>query len=253
MQGNSRVNGLPYYKAYPRDFFEGTVGMDGDLKGAYRMVLDLIYMHAGNLPDNANYIAGHLGLSIRQWGFHRKRLLALGKLFVRDEFIASSRADQELFATRSYQEQQAFNGSQPKKNKHIPEAKAKPTLSHTEPDTDTERTETKVSVARKRASPKTRIPPEALISEQMRAAAEQQGLSDAEAEAQFAKFRDWALAKGQAYADWNAAWRNWLTSPHFAPVLGAVHKFPNRRQTYGERVDDAFAAAAVLVAQRPFD
>jgi uncharacterized protein YdaU (DUF1376 family) len=142
------VNGLPYYKAYPRDFFEGTVGMDGDLKGAYRMVLDLIYMHAGNLPDNAGYICGHLGLSVRQWSFHRKRLIATGKLFVRDEFIASSRADQELFATRSYQEQQAFNGSQPKKNKHIPEAVVKPTLNHTEPDTDTEDREAKASLVR---------------------------------------------------------------------------------------------------------
>jgi uncharacterized protein YdaU (DUF1376 family) len=219
------MNGLPYYKAYPRDFIEGTVGMPFELKGAYRIVLDLIYMHGGDLPDNANYIAGVLGCTVRQWGFHRKRLLEMGKLIVRGAFIASSRADQELSATRSYQDKQRFNGSQPKKTNVLPEAVAKPNdkpkPNHTEPDT--ERREAKASLpSRKRAAPKTRIAPDAIIPEQMRAVAIERGLSDAEAEAQFAKFRDWALAKGQAYADWSAAWRNWLTSRFYAPVLGAV-------------------------------
>lgn len=44
------MNGLPYYKAYPRDFIEGTVGMSFELKGAYRLVLDLIYLRSGNCP-----------------------------------------------------------------------------------------------------------------------------------------------------------------------------------------------------------
>jgi uncharacterized protein YdaU (DUF1376 family) len=144
------MNGLPYYKAYPRDFIEGTVGMPFELKGAYRIVLDLIYMHGGDLPDDANYIAGILGCTVRQWGFHRKRLLELGKLSVRGAFIASSRADQELFATRSYRDQQSFNGRQPKKTKELAEAdasqKPKPKPNHTEPDTD--KREAKASLVR---------------------------------------------------------------------------------------------------------
>lgn len=103
---------------------------------------------------------------------------------------------------------------------------------------------------RKRAVPKTRIPPDALISERMRAVAIERGLSDAEAEAQFAKFRDWAVAKGQVYADWDAAWRNWLTSPYFAPVLGAVHHFPAKRQTDAERLDDYLSELKAGVAVR---
>ena len=57
------MNGLPYYKAYPRDFIEGTVGMSFELKAAYRLVLDLVYMQGGDLPDNSRYIAGLLGCS----------------------------------------------------------------------------------------------------------------------------------------------------------------------------------------------
>jgi uncharacterized protein YdaU (DUF1376 family) len=140
------MNGLPYYKRFPRDFIEGTIGMPLELKGAYSIVLDLIYMHSGALPDDAGYISGVIGCSPRQWGFHRKRLVDLGKLVVRGAFIGSSRADRELFETRSYQEQQAFNGSRPKKNKHIAEATAKPNANHT--DTDTERGEAKASLVR---------------------------------------------------------------------------------------------------------
>jgi hypothetical protein len=36
------------------------------------------------------------------------------------------------------------------------------------------------------------------------------------------------------------------------PPKAEVHPFPSRKQTYGERTDEAFAAAAALVAQRPF-
>lgn len=112
-----------------------------------------------------------------------------------------------------------------------------------------EEREAEASLPRKRGNPKTRISPDALIPQQMRAAAEERGLSDAEAEAQFAKFRDWAVAKGQAYADWGAAWRNWLSSPYYAPVLGAVlplkpEKADGRPSRSDQRLDAFLRGAA---------
>jgi hypothetical protein len=79
--------------------------------------------------------------------------------------------------------------------------------------------EPSLSVARR----KTRIPPDAILSDRHREIAAAKGLTDAEAEAQFLRFRDWARAKGQAYLDWDAAWRNWITSPHFKPITGGGH------------------------------
>ncbi len=38
---------LPYYPMYPRDFFEGTQEMSLELKGAYIMVLNLMYTRGG--------------------------------------------------------------------------------------------------------------------------------------------------------------------------------------------------------------
>jgi hypothetical protein len=83
------MNGLPYYKAYPRDFIEGTVGMSFELKAAYRLVLDLVYMQGGDLPDNSRYIAGLLGCSVRKWNGFRDELLSLGKIRVSGEFLTA--------------------------------------------------------------------------------------------------------------------------------------------------------------------
>lgn len=79
---SGKMNGLPYYKAYPRDFIEGTIGMSFELKGAYRLILDLIYMQGGRLPDDAKYVSGVLGCSARKWNALRNELIALGKIVV---------------------------------------------------------------------------------------------------------------------------------------------------------------------------
>ncbi|WP_417463090.1 DUF1376 domain-containing protein [Kordiimonas sp.] len=110
---------LPWYKAYPRDFIEGTVGMSFELKGAYRLVLDLIYMYGGRLPDDPRYICGVLGISNRKWGLLRNELLEKEKLFVDGEFMGNFRADIELENTGKLQEKQRQNRLGPNKNKGL--------------------------------------------------------------------------------------------------------------------------------------
>ncbi len=129
------MNGLPYYKAYPRDFIEGTVGMPFEVKGAYRMLLDIIYMRAGDLPDDPRYIAGILGCSVRAWNGYRAALIDAGKIVIADGLISNFRADKELIILRSFQERQSENRTKPNKNKGL----ESPRSNHTEPDTDTEK------------------------------------------------------------------------------------------------------------------
>jgi 5-methylcytosine-specific restriction endonuclease McrA len=76
------MNGLPYYKAYPRDFMEGTLGMPFEMKAAYRLLLDLIYIHGGTLRDDPRYISGMLGCTIIKWKSLRGFLVSDGKLEV---------------------------------------------------------------------------------------------------------------------------------------------------------------------------
>ena len=113
------MNGLPYYKAYPRDFIEGTIGMDFETKAAYRLVLDLIYMQGGNLPDDARYISGLLGCTVRKWNSLRGSLVAMGKIIVSGEFLTNERAIIELETLRKLQDKQAENRSRPNKLKDL--------------------------------------------------------------------------------------------------------------------------------------
>lgn len=126
------MNGLPYYKRYPRDFVEGTIGMPFEVKAAYGLVLDLIYMQGGNLPDDPRYISGLLGVSVRKWNSLRSALIEADKIQINGEFLTNYRAVSELEITRKFQEQQAENRRGSKKNNNLD----KPPSNHTEPDTE---------------------------------------------------------------------------------------------------------------------
>jgi uncharacterized protein YdaU (DUF1376 family) len=134
------MNGLPYYKAYPRDFLDGTAGMDFEVKGAYRILLDLIYMHGGRLVDEPRFIAGHLGCSVKKWNCLRSAILATGKIVASEGYLGNLRADKELDSLKSFQDKQRENGTKRSKNNGISKAMAEPNGSHTdtEPDTHTE-------------------------------------------------------------------------------------------------------------------
>ena len=113
------MNGLPYYKAYPRDFIEGTIGMPFEVKCTYRVLIDLIYMQGGNLPDDPRYISGQLGCSLRKWKSIRLTLIEMGKIQVSAEFITNKRADKEIETLAKLQEKQSENRSRPNKNKDL--------------------------------------------------------------------------------------------------------------------------------------
>ena len=124
------MNGLPYYKAYPRDFIEGTIGMPFEIKCAYRVVLDLIYMQGGELPDDARYISGLLGCSVRKWKSIRSVLVEAGKIQVSGEFLTNKRARKELETLAKLQDNQREKASRPRENNGLQQ----PRQSHPEPE-----------------------------------------------------------------------------------------------------------------------
>jgi len=131
------MNGLPYYKRYPRDFIEGTIGMSFELKAAYSLVLDLIYMQDGKLPDDERYISGLLSVSIRKWKSLRNELIERGKIYINGEFLSNKRADNLLETSRKLQDKNAENGAKSNKNNNIDKANAQLTRGlNTESDTN---------------------------------------------------------------------------------------------------------------------
>jgi len=57
----------PWYRRFPDNFIAGTVGLTLEEKGAYSLVLDLMYVRGGPVPDEPRYIAGVCNCSVRKW------------------------------------------------------------------------------------------------------------------------------------------------------------------------------------------
>jgi uncharacterized protein YdaU (DUF1376 family) len=138
------MNGLPYYKRFPRDLIDGTIGMPFEEKVTYAFILELIYMHAGKLPDDARYISGLLGCSIRKWNGIRSALIERGKLQADLGIISNFRANLEMDNLKMFLDKQRENGSKPKQNNSLPKPSLKPKANHT--DTDTDKREAKASL-----------------------------------------------------------------------------------------------------------
>lgn len=88
---------LPYYPRYTQAFLQATTGWPLELKGAYAVLLDLIYLNNDRLPDDPQYIAGNLGCSVRKWNQIRATLIRRGKIGSDGGFVVAV----ELTAWRS--------------------------------------------------------------------------------------------------------------------------------------------------------
>lgn len=238
--GDGGVNGLPYYKAYPRDFLDGTVGMPLELKGAYRILLDLIYLHGGKLTDDSRYISGHLGCSVRAWKKHRSDLIGRGKISADLGIISNFRADKETETLRSFQDKQRENASKPRKNNDLSEAMANPKRSHTDTDTDTDKkdTDANASVARARPPAKARLPDGWRPSEFGMAFAREKGLTETEATELADEFAIYWSERGDRKTErgWDQTWRNRVTD-RLATIIRnrrvAVSAYPGGGQVAG--------------------
>lgn len=86
----------PWYKRYPADFIAGTTQLTLEEKGAYSIVLDLIYQTGGPIEDDARWIARVAGCSTKRWNIIRSRLIDLGKLHALDGKLSNQRAEKQM-------------------------------------------------------------------------------------------------------------------------------------------------------------
>lgn len=89
----------PWYKRYPRDFYDDTRVLKPDERGLYNDIVDLIYMAEGPLKDDDRILAHKLYVDIKLWRRVRRRLLAGGWLFITRGHLHNKRA-KEVLATR---------------------------------------------------------------------------------------------------------------------------------------------------------
>lgn len=95
--GVPEMKGRPWYKRYPADILHGTMALNVAEKGAYNVVLDLIYDRGGPIPDDPKWLARQCGCSIQQWRTLRGGLIDHGKLTVTaDGRLVNERATLEI-------------------------------------------------------------------------------------------------------------------------------------------------------------
>ena len=236
----------PWYKRYPADFIQGTMGLSLEEKGAYSIVLDLIYAKGAPIVDDERYIAGVCNISLRKWAAIRERLVEAKKITISAGFISNFRAEKEIENVsklgRKLAEsgakggrKQAENASCFNKNNDLDQA----TLKHTrakdiETDTDIKK-DTNVSQKKGCRLPDDFQPDFSFAS--------QEGFSQDEAQKLFAGFRDYWTAKTGKDAtkrDWQATWRNWVRSPYNQKLRGFNHaKSCEERKSTGRQFAEA--------------
>lgn len=85
-----------WYKRDPTAFLMGTMSLSFEQKGAYSIVLDLIYEKCGPIPDNDAWISGVMGVSARKWRVLKSGLVEAGKISIENGHIWNVRAAEEL-------------------------------------------------------------------------------------------------------------------------------------------------------------
>ncbi len=101
----------PWYRRFPDNFLGGINGLSLEEKGAYSVVIDMIYQRGGPIADEPRYIAGICNCSVRKWNAIRQRLLDLGKLRSIDGHLTNDRAEEELEKAAKVAREHAENGS----------------------------------------------------------------------------------------------------------------------------------------------
>lgn len=101
----------PWYRRFPDNFIAGTVGLTLEEKGAYSLVLDLMYVRGGPVPDEPRYIAGVCNCSVRKWNAIRAKLIADGKIHVVNGYLTNDRAEKEIENAAKDAQERAENGS----------------------------------------------------------------------------------------------------------------------------------------------
>ena len=86
------------------------------------------------------------------------------------------------------------------------------------------------------------IPPDWLPSSAGRLFATSKGWSDARVDAEAERFRNHALARDRKLKDWDAAWRNWVTSP-FQGIVNGTAKASESKSVIAaaRRFEESFA------------
>jgi len=212
---------IPYIPLYVTDYEADTAHLSLEEDGAYMRLLRLCWRTPGcSVPDEPRWIMRKMRISADD--YYRVVEPLIDEFFTRGMGRVFSarlqREEERIKATSKKRSEAGLKGGRPAnplKNNETTKSRAKAKQKHLKPELELDKEDTIVSSSAKR---KTRIQEGAFISEKMLRAAEKRGHSQQEAEAQFGRFKNDALAKGKLFLDWDRAFLTWLDSPYFKTI-----------------------------------
>ena len=198
------MSSKPWYPRYPRDFRAKTVHLNLLERGAYDALIDHYYEIQEPLPCDPSALYRIAGAFSR---LDRAAVDRVSKEFFTngDGRLRNRRCDEEIAKMKARSDQQAELANRRWKGHATAHAMASATA-HAEnmPVTVT----VKESISRPKRSPnKTLISPNYIISDEMAEWAVAKGVNPDHATEQFINHH---TAKGSQFANWDAAWRNWI-------------------------------------------
>jgi uncharacterized protein YdaU (DUF1376 family) len=257
MRGDKIMGESPFIKFYPSDFLAGTSGLSPAERGVYITLLCLIYEADGPIERHDARLSRRCGSPKAAFQRTLEALIDEGKIVEADGMLSNRRAEKAIvdrqnrsqIGTHAAQQRWTAQGEKIQQNQRKDDARAIPEQCTSDasqkPEPDI-RTDTVVSVTRaKPKSRKSRISDDAEISDAMMQGAHDRGHSQQEAEAQFQRFKNDALAKGKTFADWDIAFVTWLDSPYFKPITTKGHtngKLDGEAAEFARRAGERWAA-----------
>lgn len=94
----SRTGRMPYHRRYHEDALQGFSRLSLEQRGAYQLILDLMYATGGEIDDDDNWLAGQALTTSKKWRRVKGELVAHGKIWIVNGKIGNGRAMAEIEA-----------------------------------------------------------------------------------------------------------------------------------------------------------
>ena len=192
---------MKWYKHDPSAALAGMIGLTVEERGAYYTLIDLQYARAPHNDVTDHLVIKALAVRPQVWRRLKAALIAKGKVHETDGKLTANRVQTEVISARKVMDNIAVLNTRRLEKQQLNLVGAESITTTTTTSRDIEG-KPSISPPRRPKRAKTTLPEN------------WHPMIAMENSAEFDRFVDYCKANGRTYSDWDAAWRNWLTSPY---------------------------------------
>lgn len=225
----------PFMQLYVADYLADTLDLSTVEHGAYLLILMTMWRHDARLPNDMAKLARIARMSVTKF---KPVWAEISRFFEVDgDAITNRRLSKEHEKARKKSEVRATAGKAGGHAKALKDKEAASGNCHadamassSEARVREEKEEPKGSSKKPARSPPSRacrLPPDWVPSDRNLEDARARNFTDQEIRNEADRFRDYHLAKGTAFRDWDAGWRTWLGNASKFGAGGSMARGPH--------------------------